>query len=165
MPNGRAAAAVGVFALFAATVLFGQEIEFNRDIRPILSDQCFACHGPDAAKRKTKLRFDTEAGARIELGKGRFAIVPGDPERSELVRRVASADTAVRMPPAYAGRAALRADEIERIRRWIAQGARWQSFWSFIPPQRPALPTIRDEKWVRNPIDRSGGAAPGAGGR
>ena len=154
MANGRAAAAVGVFALLAATVLSGQEIEFNRDIRPILSDQCFACHGPDAAKRKTKLRFDTEAGARIELGKGRFAIVPGDPERSELVRRVTSSDTAVRMPPAYAGRAALRADEIERIRRWISQGARWQPFWSFIPPQRPALPAVHDEKWARNPIDR-----------
>ena len=154
MANGRAAAAVGVFALFAATVLTGQEIEFNRDIRPILSEQCFACHGPDASKRKTKLRFDTEAGARIELGKGRFAIVPGDPERSEILRRLTSADTAVRMPPAYAGRAALRADEIERIRRWIAQGARWQLFWSFIPPQRPALPAVRDEKWVRSPIDR-----------
>ena len=154
MAHGRTAAAVGLFALLAATVLSGQEIEFNRDIRPILSDQCFACHGPDAAKRKTKLRFDTEAGARIELAKGRFAIVPGDPERSELVRRVTSADTAVRMPPAYAGRAALSADEIERIRRWIAQGARWQPFWSFIPPQRPALPAVRDEKWARNPIDR-----------
>ena len=69
MAHGRTAAAVGVFALLAATVLSGQEIEFNRDIRPILSDQCFACHGPDAAKRKTKLRFDTEAGARIELAK------------------------------------------------------------------------------------------------
>src|SRR5260370_16991927 len=137
MPNGRAAAAVGVLGLLAGSVLSGKEIEFNGDIRPILSDQCFACHGPDAAKRKTKLRFDTEAGARIELGKGRFAIVPGDPERSELVRRVTSADTAVRMPPAYAGRAALRADEIEPIRRWIAQGTRRQSVWSFIPPQRP----------------------------
>jgi hypothetical protein len=154
MANGRAAAAVGVFALLAATVLSGQQIEFNRDIRPILSDQCFACHGPDASKRKTKLRFDTEAGARIELAKGRFAIVPGDPEGSELVRRVTSSDTAVRMPPAYAGRAALRADEIERIRRWIAQGARWQPFWSFIPAQRPALPAVRDEKWARNPVDR-----------
>ena len=72
MVYGRAAATVGVFALLAATVLSGQEIEFNRDIRPILSDQCFACHGPDAAKRKTKLRFDTEAGARIELGTGQI---------------------------------------------------------------------------------------------
>src|SRR5436189_2324923 len=82
-------------------------IEFNRDIRPILSDKCFTCHGPDAANRKTKLRLDIESGAKIELGNGRYAIVPGDPAQSELVRRVASKDAAVRMPPAYAGRAAL----------------------------------------------------------
>jgi hypothetical protein len=145
---------MGVCALLATGALSAQEIEFNRDIRPILSDQCFACHGPDAAKRKTKLRFDTEAGARIDLGKDRFAIVPGDPERSELVRRIASTDTAVRMPPAYAGRDALKPAEIERIRKWIAQGAHWQPFWSFIPPKRPATPAVRDEKWVRNAIDR-----------
>jgi Protein of unknown function (DUF1553)/Protein of unknown function (DUF1549)/Concanavalin A-like lectin/glucanases superfamily/Planctomycete cytochrome C len=154
MSLGKAAIPVGVFVCLAAAVLRGQEIEFNRDIRPILSDQCFACHGPDVAKRKTKLRFDTEAGARIELAQGRFAIVPGDPERSELVRRVTSPDAAVRMPPAYAGRAPLKAAEIERIRRWISQGARWQPFWSFIPPRRPPNPPVRDEKWVRNPIDR-----------
>ena len=154
MAHGRAAAWIGACAMLATGALSGQEIEFNRDIRPILSDQCFACHGPDAAKRKTKLRFDTEAGARIDLGKGRFAIVPGDPERSELVRRIASTDTAVRMPPAYAGRDPLKPAEIDRIRRWIAQGARWQPFWSFIPPRRPAAPAVRDEKWVRNPIDR-----------
>ena len=91
---GKAAVPVGVFVCLAAAVLPGQEIEFNRDIRPILSDQCFACHGPDVANRKTKLRFDTEAGARIELAQGRFAIVPGDPEQSEIVRRVTS-----RTPP------------------------------------------------------------------
>ena len=99
---------------------------------------CFTCHGPDAANRKTKLRFDTEAGARIDLGKGRFAIVPGDPERSELFRRITSADTAVRMPPPMPARDPLTPAEIDRIRRWIAQGAHWQPFWSFIPPQRPA---------------------------
>ncbi len=154
MAHGRAAAWVGACAMLATAALSGQEIEFNRDIRPVLSDQCFACHGPDASKRKTKLRFDTEAGARIDLGKGRFAIVPGDPERSELVRRIASTDTAVRMPPAYAGRDPLKSAEIDRIRRWIVQGARWQPFWSFIPPRRPAAPAVRDEKWVRNPIDR-----------
>jgi hypothetical protein len=138
----------------AAAALRGQEIEFNRDIRPILSDQCFACHGPDASKRKTKLRFDTEAGARIALAQGRFAIVPGDPDRSELIRRVTSPDAAVRMPPAYAGRAPLKPAEIDRIRRWIAQGAPWQPFWSFIPPRRPAPPSVRDENWARNPVDR-----------
>jgi hypothetical protein len=154
MVQGKAVAAVGVFALLASAALSGQEIEFNRDIRPILSDRCFACHGPDAARRQTKLRFDTEAGARIALAGGRLAIVPGDPERSELVRRVASPDTALRMPPAYSGRAPLGAAEIDKIRRWIAQGARWQPFWSFLPPRRPVLPTVRDQNWVRNPIDR-----------
>src|SRR4029453_16507891 len=154
MSLGKTAIPVGVFVCLAAAVLRGQEIEFNRDIRPILSDQCFACHGPDAAKRKTKLRFDTEAGARIALSQGRFAIVPGDPERSELVRRVSSPAAALRMPPPSAGRAPLKAAEIDRIRRWISQGARWQPFWSFIPPRRPPNPPVRDEKWGRNPIDR-----------
>ena len=93
MSHGRAAAWFGACAMLATSALSGQEIEFNRDIRPILSDRCFACHGPDASKRKTKLRFDTEAGARIDLGKGRFAIVPGDPDRSELVRRITSTET------------------------------------------------------------------------
>jgi hypothetical protein len=141
------------FCAYAA-LLSAQPIEFNRDIRPILSAQCFACHGPDAANRKTKMRLDIESGARTDLGKGRYAIVPGDPEKSELLRRVASHDPATRMPPAYAGRAALKDAEIERLRQWIAQGAPWQPFWSFLPPQRPALPPVRSPDWVRNPIDR-----------
>src|SRR5258708_32274345 len=107
MPNWKVRALLCVSAFFFPAASSGQKIEFNRDIRPILSDQCFACHGPDAAKRKTKLRFDTEAGARIELAKGRFAIVPGDPEHSELRRRASSAAPALRMPPAYTGRAPL----------------------------------------------------------
>src|SRR3954469_957102 len=131
---------VGVAVWFTVRLVSAQPLEFNRSIRPILSDQCFACHGPDAAKRKTKLRFDTEAGARIALAQGRFAIVPGDPDPSKLTRRVPSPDAAARMPPAYAGRAPLKPAEIDRIRRWIAQGARWQPFWSFIPPRRPAAP-------------------------
>ena len=109
MANGRAAAAVGVFAFCRHGAHLARRSNSIAISALILSDQRFTCHGPDAAKRKTKLRFDTEAGARIELGQGRFAIVPGDPERSELVRRVTSADTAVRMPPAYAGRDALTA--------------------------------------------------------
>jgi hypothetical protein len=104
MFHGKAVASVGLSVWIATAVLSGQQPEFNkgqqpefnRDIRPVLSDRCFACHGPDAAKRKTKLRFDTEAGARIQLAPGRFAIVPFAPDQSELVRRVASLDTALR---------------------------------------------------------------------
>jgi hypothetical protein len=128
-----------------------QVVEFNRDIRPILSDKCFTCHGPDSANRQTKLRFDTEAGARQDLGK-RFAIVPGDTAKSEMIRRITAADPAVRMPPVYSAYK-LTDREIELIRRWIEQGAQWQKHWSFIAPQRPGLPKVSDASWPRNPID------------
>ncbi len=130
-----------------------QTIEFNRDIRPILSDKCFTCHGPDAAHRKTKLRFDIESGAAVELRGGRHAIVPGDPEGSEMVRRISSNDKAVRMPPAYMGRERLSDHEIELLRNWVAQGAKWEPFWSFIPPQRSPIPAVKNGSWVKNPID------------
>ena len=97
--------------LWTCTV-HAQTVEFNRDIPPILSDKCFTCHGPDAANRKTKLRFDTESGAGIELREGRHMYVAGDPEHSEMVRRITSTDKAVRMPPAYLGRDKLSDKEI-----------------------------------------------------
>src|SRR5258708_2330685 len=100
-------------------------VEFNRDIRPILSDRCYACHGPDQSKRQSKLRLDVEEVAKSDLG-GHFAIRPGDPAASELIRRVSSNDTARRMPPAFAGAAKLSDREIELLTRWIAQGAKWQ---------------------------------------
>jgi len=128
-------------------------IEFNRDIRPILSDRCFTCHGPDKANRVTELRFDTEAGAKIGLSEGRQSIVPGHPAKSELYRRIASNDESVRMPPAAMGHAKLSNEEIESVRRWIEQGAKWQGHWSFIPPKPPELPPVKNKKWPRNPID------------
>jgi hypothetical protein len=140
-------------AALSALCALAQPIEFNRDIRPILSDRCFPCHGPDAANRKTKLRFDLEPAARIPLSGGRFAIVPGSPDQSEMVRRIASDNPAVRMPPAYAGKEKLKPSEIELVRRWISQGAPWQPFWSLIPPQRPAAPPVHQAAWPRNPID------------
>jgi hypothetical protein len=126
-------------------------VEFNRDIRPIFSDKCYTCHGPDKGNRKSKLRFDTEAGAMADLG-GHFAIVPGDPEKSELVRRITAENKAMRMPPVYSG-ATLSDREIGLIRDWVAQGAKWEKHWSFIPPKRPAPPKVSNPKWVRNPID------------
>src|SRR4051794_7342888 len=103
MFHGKAAAALGAWFCVAVT-LSAQDLEFNRDIRPLLSDRCFTCHGPDAAKRVTKLRFDIEAGARVELAGGRHAIVPGDAQASEMLRRVSATDAARRMPPAYSGK-------------------------------------------------------------
>jgi hypothetical protein len=128
-------------------------IEFNRDIRPIFSDKCFTCHGPDAATRKTKMRLDIESMAKIELRPGHRSIAPGDPESSEIYRRISSDNKTVRMPPAYLGREKLTPREISLVRDWIAQGATWQPFWSFIPPKRPPVPAVKNSAWIRNPVD------------
>src|SRR5262249_55467129 len=117
-------------------------VEFSRDIRPILSDNCFRCHGPDRARRKADLRLDTEAGASADRG-GSRALVPNDPEQSELLRRVATANERERMPPAKSGRR-LTERQIQLIRRWIEQGAKWQMHWSFLAPRRPSLPRVQD---------------------
>jgi len=129
------------------------QIEFNRDIRPIFSDKCYTCHGPDKANRVTELRFDTEAGAKADLGNGRFAIVPGDLLKSELFQRISSEDESVRMPPASAGHAKLSEREIGLIRSWIKEGAVWQKHWAFLAPRRPELPQIKNRKWPRNALD------------
>jgi hypothetical protein len=126
-------------------------VEFNRDIRPIFSDRCYTCHGPDQANRKSKLRLDTEEGAKADLG-GRFGIVPGDPSKSEVIRRV-TADDKRRMPPAWAGAARLSDREIDLLTRWTQQGAEWQKHWSFIPPVRRDLPSVSAPAWLRNDID------------
>ncbi|HXB68408.1 MAG TPA: DUF1553 domain-containing protein [Candidatus Acidoferrales bacterium] len=140
--------------LFApASLLSGAErmVEFNRDIRPILSDKCLSCHGIDATAKKIPLRLDSEAAAKADLG-GRRAIVEGDPVASQMVKRITAESKAVRMPPVYSG-LKLTDGEIETLRTWIAQGARWQKHWAFIPPVRPELPAVKTQGWVRNPID------------
>ena len=129
-----------------------ETVEFSRDIRPILSDKCFACHGPDENKRMSPLRLDTRDGALADLG-GRYAIVPGDPEGSGLISRVNSADSLTRMPPSYSGKT-LSDHEKELLRNWIDQGAEWQGHWSFRRPERPKPPAVNDPEWIRNPIDR-----------
>jgi len=130
-------------------------IEFNRDIRPILSDKCFQCHGP--ASQMATLRLDLEDGAKHALSGGRFAVVPGDPAKSQMITRVAAVNPIVRMPRAQGGTAAgepLTERQVALLTRWIEQGAKWQKHWSFIPPQRPDLPKgLKNAKWVRNPID------------
>jgi hypothetical protein len=120
------------------------KIEFNRDIRPILSNKCFECHGPDSTHRKGKLRLDTDAGLK--------AIVAGKPHESEVFARI-TADDDTRMPPRKTGKV-LTKNEIELVRRWIEQGATYQLHWSFSPPRRPELPKIADSNWPRNAIDR-----------
>ncbi len=126
-------------------------VEFNRDIRPILSDHCYPCHGPDAARRKADLRLDTEAGALADLG-GRQAVVPGEPAKSELFRRITASDSAERMPPAKFGRR-LTEQHIQLLRRWIEQGAKWQPHWSLLVPKSTPPPRVRDTAWLRNGLD------------
>jgi len=127
-------------------------IDFSRDIRPILSDKCFACHGPDAPNNKSPLRFDTEAHAFADLGGGRRAIIRGNPEQSELVRRITAEEEGLRMPPVYSTHK-LTKQEIERLTRWIAQGAQWQRHWAFSAPLRPPLPAVKNKAWPSNGID------------
>ncbi len=130
-------------------------IDFNRDIRPILSDKCLVCHGPDAAAKKIKLRLDDEASAKANLGTNlekRFAIVPNHPEQSELIKRITSEDKFEHMPPVASGKT-LTAKEIELLREWIKQGAQWARHWAFVVPQRPALPKVKNVAWPRNAID------------
>jgi hypothetical protein len=127
-------------------------VEFNRDIRPILSDRCFACHGPDKNKREADLRLDTEAGLK-GLSDHPVPVVPGKPNESEVVRRIESDDPAERMPPKEFGKD-LSPEEKGLIHRWIEQGAPWQGHWSFQPVQKPELPAVADPRFDDNVIDR-----------
>ena len=123
------------------------KIDFNRDIRPILSNKCFACHGPDTTKLKGKLRLDVRD---IAIKKG--AVVPGKPAESELVRRINAADADERMPPAKSNKT-LTAAEKDLLKRWIAAGADYKVHWAFVAPERPTVPAIKNAAWPRNAID------------
>ena len=126
-------------------------IVFNRDVRPILSENCFFCHGPDPKTREADLRLDTLEGSRADLG-GYVAINPGDLKTSEVWARVTSNDPDTKMPPPDS-RKQLTAKEIDILRRWIDQGAEYQEHWSFMPLASPPLPQPKDSAWARNAID------------
>jgi len=126
-------------------------IQFNRDIRPILSDKCFFCHGPDAAERKGDLRLDTATGAFKDMG-GYQAIVAGNARESELVARIVTHDEDDLMPPPDSGKSLTR-EEIERIQKWINQGASYETHWSYVAPSRPSTPDVKNPDWIRQPID------------
>ncbi len=127
-------------------------VSYNRDIRPILAEKCFKCHGPDARERKAKLRLDAAEFAYQPAASGEKAIVPGKLEESALVERITSADSNDRMPPAQTGKT-LSPAEVDRLRRWISQGAKYEAHWAFIPPARPEVPLTRNRGWARNAID------------
>jgi Protein of unknown function (DUF1553)/Protein of unknown function (DUF1549)/Planctomycete cytochrome C len=130
-------------------------VSYNFQIRPVLSDKCFKCHGPDANKREAGLRLDIadSAYAPLKETKGAFAIVPGKPEQSELYKRVASEDTSFMMPPIEAHLGVLTKYEINLFEKWIKQGARYETHWAFTAPKKSSLPAVTDKTWPKNEID------------
>ncbi|MBS0201489.1 MAG: DUF1553 domain-containing protein [Planctomycetes bacterium] len=130
-----------------------ERISFNRDIRPILSDNCFQCHGPDEHKRQAGLRLDLKDSATKAGESGHIAITPGKSDASELVRRIVSTDSDSVMPPADSGKK-LTQRQIELLQQWITEGAEYQGHWAFLPVHRPEVPDVRDQSWPQNPIDQ-----------
>lgn len=129
-----------------------QSVQFNRDIRPILAENCFQCHGPDPSHRKSGLRLDLREAALKPADSGELAIVPNQPQASSLVKRIESDDPGERMPPADSKKQ-LSAAQKELLKRWIAAGAPFELHWSFVQPQRPELPKVEQSSWPRNAID------------
>ena len=139
--------AVPLFAAPTAKSSAKPKVEYNRDVRPILSDNCFLCHGPDKNRRKAKLRLDIRDEAIA-----REAFVPGKPDESELVKRILTTDEDDVMPPPDSHKH-LTSEQKQTLRRWVAEGAEYQPHWAYVTPTRPEAPAVKNRKWVRNPID------------
>ncbi|MEI7776937.1 MAG: c-type cytochrome domain-containing protein [Verrucomicrobiota bacterium] len=140
------------FSSDAATAVPGK-LRFNESIRPILSNNCFQCHGPDEKKREAELRLDTFEGATRDLG-GYRAIKPGAPEKSALLERILSHDRDEVMPPPKSKKPPITPNEIALLRQWIAEGAQYEGHWAFQPLSQDPPPVVAKSSWVRNPIDQ-----------
>ncbi|WP_406566158.1 PSD1 and planctomycete cytochrome C domain-containing protein [Dyadobacter linearis] len=134
---------------------FDGEVSYNFDIRPILSDKCLACHGPDANKREAGLRLDIaeDAYKALKESPGMHGIVPGKPALSEVYLRITTSDTSLLMPP-KSSNLRLTGEEVELIGKWIEQGAKYEKHWAFVAPKKSQLPKVKDESWPKNEIDR-----------
>jgi hypothetical protein len=130
-------------------------VSYNFNIRPILSDKCYKCHGPDASKRQAGLRLDKPESAFKALrdDPNAHVLVPGSPEMSELFRRIATDDTSEMMPPANSSLKRLTPHEVDLIKKWIKQGAKFEKHWAFVPPKSWPIPDVKDKAWPKNPID------------
>jgi hypothetical protein len=147
----RAASVASMLAILLTSIASGEDVDFDRDILPILSDTCFKCHGPDEAERKAELRLDTQAGL-FGLGADQPIIVPNQPDNSELYRRIVSDDSDERMPPPDS-KLVLNEKQSAAIRMWIEQGAKWEQHWAFTPPIRTSVPAVDPSEWLTNPLD------------
>src|SRR2546421_57720 len=149
-------ACIGGVLLLASDTLAaaGLKIDFSRDIQPIFSENCSACHGPEKDKRKAGLRLDLKEGAFAKLDSGAYAVVPGKPKESKMLQVVSlPLEHDDHMPPKKTGKNLTR-QQRDLLRRWIEQGAKWADHWAYVAPQRPAPPRVKSEKWPRNEIDR-----------
>ena len=127
--------------------------DFNHDIRPLLAAACFTCHGPDENKREADLRLDVPEGFAGLSTSDTPILKPHDPEQSELYRRLVQTDPAERMPPPDALHQ-LNATEINRIKKWIEEGGRWDEHWAFVSPRQPDWPSVDHHAWIRQPLDQ-----------
>jgi hypothetical protein len=155
LASRRRTAAAGVFALLCLSRLSAnaeEPVSFNRDIRPILSQNCFYCHGQDPNHREAKLRLDLPEEATRERD-GVVAVVPGKPGASEMIIRLLSQDRDEVMPPPKANKH-VTPEQIALLKRWIAEGAKYEKHWAFTPPRRAALPAVKNPAWVRKEMDR-----------
>jgi Protein of unknown function (DUF1553)/Protein of unknown function (DUF1549)/Planctomycete cytochrome C len=144
---------LALVALLAAPGLPAAEIDFSRDIQPILAENCYHCHGPDAPARKGKLRLDVRDAALAPAGSGYASIIPGNPAESELIARIFSTDPEEVMPSHDSNRK-LTADQKDLLKRWVAEGAKWGEHWAFVKPTRPEIPKIENPKSkIENPVD------------
>jgi mono/diheme cytochrome c family protein len=153
-------ALLGCAAVFSApsrAVESSSAIDYNRQIRPILAENCFTCHGPDSAARKASLRLDRFDDAIATRKDSKPAIIPGKPEESEAIRRIFTSDEEDRMPPAKSKKT-LKPEEKEALKKWVASGAKYAAHWSLIAPQKVNVPDIKDKSWLRTPIDAFIGA-------
>ncbi|MFN9754082.1 MAG: DUF1549 domain-containing protein, partial [bacterium] len=142
-----------VFVTLAAGIALAETpVDFQRQVRPILSDNCFHCHGPDRTTRRANLRLDTREGAFAPRKQG-AAIVPGQPAASLILERIRHQDPARVMPPPQSHKK-ISAQQQQILTRWIAQGAPWQEHWAFQQPAKPSLPTVRNTQWPRSPLDQ-----------
>lgn len=152
IPHFAAVLASVCFCLCSSVAAIADEVDFNRDVRPILANCCYECHGPDEDSREADLRLDEE-DALFDVSREPSLIVPNQPDRSELFRRLVNEDADLVMPPANAHRKPTR-KQIQTIRNWIAQGAQFKKHWAFVAPQRPKLPAVSNNDWCNNEVDQ-----------
>jgi hypothetical protein len=159
MPSTRLVVAAILAAIAPSVALAGESgeasrIDFNRDVRPILSEKCFACHGFDKNKREAGLRLDTKAGLfSPPKPDSPVPVIAGKPDESELIDRVTSDQDERRMPPPKKGGKTLTPKQVETLRRWVAEGAEWKGHWAYIPPVKHAVPKAENGSAPANPVD------------